>query len=237
MTISPTRHVHISARSGQRRTAPGTALSPTTVPDPRPGAIEIEARGFVVYVGMEEAAAFAAGTSLDRLATELRRYVDSIVPVSQSAATVVIAPAAAPGPALEVVRRVLGDPTIPPGTGPHLLQAPAAAPTRQAGLVIDLVRRQMQLDGEGVHLTRTEFELLHCLVENRDRSVGRAELLGSLWKNAKAAPSERSIDVHIRRLRTKLGRLSGIVHTARGQGYRFPEHPDVTVREGHEYDI
>jgi DNA-binding response OmpR family regulator len=196
-------------------------------------ATQTEARGFVVYVGMEGAAAFAAGTSLDRLASELRRYVDSIVPGSQSAAAVAIAPAGY----LEVVRRVLGDPTIPPGDGPDLPQVPAAPPTRRHGAVIDLARRQVRLDGESLHLTRTEFGLLRCLVENRDRTVGRAELIDSLWQNAKGAPSERAIDVHVRRLRTKLGRLSGAVRTVRGQGYRFHEHPDVTVRGGHEYGI
>jgi DNA-binding winged helix-turn-helix (wHTH) protein len=246
MTTTPQRYVHISARGDRHRptrarspqgTTPGTVLSPRAVPSPRPVATETEARGFVVYVGMEESAAAAAGTSLTRLTSELRHYVESIVPDSQSAAAVAIAPAGAPGADLEVVRQVLGDPTNPAGTRPDLAHVPAAPPTRRHGLVIDLAHRQVLLDGEALHLTCTEFELLHYLLENRDRTIGRAELIDSLWTKSDAAPSERTIDVHIRRLRTKLGRLSGIVSTARGQGYRYHEHPDVTVRTAAEYTI
>ena len=50
-------------------------------------------------------------------------------------------------------------------------------------------------------------------------------------------PHERTIDVHIRRLRSKLGRLSGTVRTVRGQGYRFFEHPEVVVWAAPEYSI
>jgi DNA-binding response OmpR family regulator len=196
--------------------------------------VHVSARGFVVYVGMEESAASAAGTSLARLAGELRRYIESVVPGSESATAAAIAPAVAPGAGLEAVRRAFGDPTLPPGAGPDLPQAPAAAWTRRAGMVVDLARQQVRLDGEALPLTGKEFELLHYLMENRDRTIGRVELLDSLWAHAGAMPNERNVDVHIRRLRTKLGRLSGIVRTARGQGYRFHEHPDVTVRTAPE---
>jgi DNA-binding response OmpR family regulator len=42
-------------------------------------------------------------------------------------------------------------------------------------------------------------------------------------------PNDRTIDVHVRRLRSKLGRFEDIVRTVRGEGYRFDAHPDVTV--------
>ncbi|MFC7401923.1 winged helix-turn-helix domain-containing protein [Citricoccus sp. GCM10030269] len=219
------------------QTAPMPVLAPNGVPGPQAVATETEARGFVIYVGMDESAASAAGTSLTRLANELRHYVESLVPGSESAAAVAIAPAGAPGSDLEVVRQVLGDPTIQLGERPDLRQAPAPVSTRQPGVLIDLARREVQLDGEGLNLTYKEFELLNYLVENGGRTVGRDELLESLWKNSDEVPNERTIDVHIRRLRSKLGRLSGTVRTVRGQGYRFYEHPEVVVWAAPEYSI
>ncbi|GAA1667255.1 transcriptional regulator [Citricoccus zhacaiensis] len=219
------------------QTAPMPVLAPNGIPGPQAVATETEARGFVIYVGMDESAASAAGTSLTRLANELRHYVESLVPGSQSAAAVAIAPAGAPGSDLEVVRQVLGDPTIQQGIRPDLLQAPAPVSTRQPGVLIDLARREVQLDGEGLNLTYKEFELLNYLVENGGRTVGRDELLESLWRNSDEVPNERTIDVHIRRLRSKLGRLSGTVRTVRGQGYRFYEHPEVVVWAAPEYSI
>ena len=219
------------------QTSPLPVLAPNGVPGPQAVAQENEARGFVLYVGMDESAASAAGTSLTRLANELRHYVESLVPGSQSHAAVAIAPAGAPGADLEVVRQVLGDPTIQGGTRPDLQQAPAPVSTRQPGVLIDLARREVMLDGEGLNLTYKEFELLNYLVENGGRTVGREELLESLWKNSDEVPNERTIDVHIRRLRAKLGRLSATVRTVRGQGYRFYEHPEVVVWAAPEYSI
>jgi DNA-binding response OmpR family regulator len=46
-------------------------------------------------------------------------------------------------------------------------------------------------------------------------------------------PNERTIDVHIRRLRAKLGAYDDIVRTVRGSGYRFDRHADVVIRSGH----
>ena len=69
------------------------------------------------------------------------------------------------------------------------------------------------------------------------RSVGRHELLHSLWRDSEEVPNERTIDVHIRRLRSKLGRLANTVRTVRGQGYRFYEHPEVVVWAAPEYSI
>jgi DNA-binding response OmpR family regulator len=104
-------------------------------------------------------------------------------------------------------------------------------------VLIDLARREVHLDGETLNLTFKEFELLNYLVENGTRTVSRDELLESLWKNAEEVPNERTIDVHIRRLRSKLGRLANTVRTVRGQGYRFYEHPEVIVWAAPEYSI
>ncbi len=180
---------------------------------------------------MDESVASAAGTSLTRLATELRRYVESVVPGSQAAAAVAIAPAGAPGSDLEVVRRVLGGPSALSGVHP------APVSTRQLGLVIDRGRREVRLDGESVNLRNKEFELLEYLVEHGGRTVPRQELIDALWAHAAEVPHERMIDSHVRRLRARLGRLATTVCTVRGQGYRFAEHPEVVVWPALEYSI
>ncbi|GGC98634.1 transcriptional regulator [Tersicoccus solisilvae] len=198
---------------------------------------ESSARGFVIYVGLDEQAAAENGTSLVKLVQELRTHVRSVVPGAESYAAVALAPNDAVGSDLEVVRSTLGDPTI---TGARSRQPePAPAPTvnRPTGVLIDLSRREVFLDGELLNLTFKEFELLNFLVENGVRTVSRDELLHGLWRNAEEAPNERTIDVHIRRLRSKLGRLANTVRTVRGQGYRFYDHPEVVVWAAPEYSI
>ena len=224
---------------GQPMTAPTPVVAPQGVPGPQPVAADTVARGFVIYVGLDEESAAAAGTSLTKLAQELRTYAQTLVPNAQSHAAVALAPAAAPGTDLEVVRQALGDPTVsrrarvePPVPAP-----PTPAAQRPSGVLIDLSRREVHLDGETLNLTFKEFELLNYLVENGSRTVGREELLSGLWRNAEEVPNERTIDVHIRRLRSKLGRLANTVRTVRGQGYRFYEHPEVVVWAAPEYSI
>ena len=105
------------------------------------------------------------------------------------------------------------------------------------GVVVDISRKRVLIDGESAAFTFKEFELLNYLVENGSRTVGRHELLHSLWRDSEEVPNERTIDVHIRRLRSKLGRLANTVRTVRGQGYRFYEHPEVVVWAAPEYSI
>jgi DNA-binding response OmpR family regulator len=174
-------------------------------------------RGFVLFVGLDGIAASAAGTLLRRLTTELRHHLASVAPGSESAA------AGTPD----------SDPERP--SAARRPDPPARHPTGPAGrlagrgLLIDPGRREVRLDGENLDLTYKEFELLHYLVEHPDRAVGRKELLEALWPNANPRPGGRTIDVHIRRLRTKLGRFRGTLCTVHGQGYRFHEHPEVTL--------
>ncbi|MBM7051576.1 MULTISPECIES: winged helix-turn-helix domain-containing protein [unclassified Rothia (in: high G+C Gram-positive bacteria)] len=252
-------YVHISqrGRTGAHQAAPGVArsaksypanLRPMTASVPEPPApsklaAESEARGFVLYVGLSEEAAAAKGTSLVRIVQDLRAYTHNLVSEAESYAAVALAPTNAEGSDLEVVRNALGDPTAV-----HHAPEPAAPrqggifssdskPTHTTGVLIDLSRREVFLDGELLNLTFKEFELLNYLVENGARTVAREELLHSLWHDAEEVPNERTIDVHIRRLRSKLGRLSNTVRTVRGQGYRFYEHPEVVIWAAPEYSI
>lgn len=194
------------------------------------------ARGFVLYVALDEDRAAAHDTTLSKLAQDVRAYVRSLVPGAESHAAVALAPADAVGSDIDVVRQALGDPTV--GRRPRSEQQPTPPPApRPTGVLIDLSRREVHLDGEILNLTFKEFELLNYLVENASRTVGREELLSGLWRNADEVPNERTIDVHIRRLRSKLGRLANTVRTVRGQGYRFYEHPEVVVWAAPEYSI
>ncbi|WP_300342696.1 winged helix-turn-helix domain-containing protein [Nesterenkonia sp.] len=225
------------ASGGQSETAPMPVVGPQG-----PGQVvppDVVARGFVIYVGLDEDTASAAGTSLHRMATELRDYVEHIAPESQVHIAMAMASAAAEGTDLEVVRQALGDPTVTKRSGETPLQQPAPAAPSNSGVLIDLARREVKLDGESLNLTYKEFELLNYLVDNSMRTVGRQELLKTLWRNVDVdqMPNERTIDVHIRRLRSKLGRLANTVRTVRGQGYRFYEHPEVTVWAAPEYSI
>ncbi|MDQ0030859.1 winged helix-turn-helix domain-containing protein [Arthrobacter bambusae] len=230
---------------GQLRAVPAEA-SPMTAPTPvlapadrsiRPVANDNVARGFVLYMGIDEDTAAAAGTSIAKLAQEIRAYAQSLVSGAESYAAVAVAPATAPGSALDVVRSTFGDPTVGNRQRSEALRPQPAQEARPSGVLIDLARREVHLDGESLNLTFKEFELLNYLVENGTRTVGRDELLEGLWRNAEEVPNERTIDVHIRRLRSKLGRLANTVRTVRGQGYRFYEHPEVIVWAAPEYSI
>ncbi|MBM7847619.1 winged helix-turn-helix domain-containing protein [Arthrobacter roseus] len=216
-------------------TAPTPVITPNGVPGPQPVSSDTAARGFVVYVGLDEEAATANGTTLTKLAQNIRAYVQELVPGAQSHAAVALAPAGAQGADIDVVRRALGDPTA--NRRPRAEARNHASGQRATGVLIDLARREVQLDGDILNLTFKEFELLNYLVENGTRTVSREELLESLWKNAEEVPNVRTIDVHIRRLRAKLSRLANTVRTVRGQGYRFYEHPEVVVWAAPEYSI
>jgi DNA-binding winged helix-turn-helix (wHTH) protein len=229
---------------GQLRAVQPAEAAPLTAPTPlvagntaRPVANDNLARGFVLYMGIDEETAAAAGTSIAKLAQEIRAYAQSLVTGAESYAAVAMAPAGTPGSALDVVRSTFGDPTVNAQKRTETARLQQAAEPRPSGVLIDLARREVHLDGESLNLTFKEFELLNYLVENGTRTVGRDELLEGLWRNAEEVPNERTIDVHIRRLRSKLGRLANTVRTVRGQGYRFYEHPEVVVWAAPEYSI
>ena len=230
---------------GQLRAVQPVETAPMTAPTPvvagtapvRPVANDTVARGFVLYMGIDEETAAAAGTSIAKLAQEIRAYAQSLVTGAESYAAVAVAPAGTPGSALDVVRSTFGDPTVNSRQRTESPRPQQPQEPRPSGVLIYLARREVHLDGESLNLTFKEFELLNYLVENGTRTVGRDELLEGLWRNAEEVPNERTIDVHIRRLRSKLGRLANTVRTVRGQGYRFYEHPEVVVWAAPEYSI
>jgi len=97
---------------------------------------------------------------------------------------------------------------------------PGGTTYRGAHLVADFDAVSVAVDGVEVRLTRTEFELLRCLVQNRNRVLSRDRLLEHA-RGDDCAAGARSIDVHIGRLRAKLRTAGSQVETIVGLGYRF----------------
>ncbi|WEK12630.1 MAG: winged helix-turn-helix domain-containing protein [Candidatus Microbacterium phytovorans] len=206
-------------------------IAPAPAPASRPLPAGTAPRGFALYVGIDEARAAADGVSLSTLVEALRRTLGELAPHAETYATVALAPVGAGGRDVDVVRLALHEPS-------------AVARTKQdqpeddhvpGGVTIDISRRRVHIDGEAAALTFKEFELLQYLVLREGRTIERTELVGSLWSHSDGedAPGERTIDVHVRRLRSKLGRYEDIVRTVRGIGYRFDRHADVVIRYGH----
>lgn len=87
------------------------------------------------------------------------------------------------------------------------------------GLQLDLSLKQCFVDGEEVKLTKTEFEILAFLMANPDRIYSREEMVHHIWNNIVVL--ERTIDVNITRLRSKIGRYGAYIITRLGFGYGF----------------
>lgn len=185
-------------------------------------------RGFALYVGLDEASAAADGVSLNIIVEALRRTIADLSPRAETYATVALAPQSAGGRDIDVVRLALKEPGA-------VARAKQTSPSRDTsvGVTVDISRKRVEIDGENAALTYKEFELLQYLVLREGRTIERTELVDALWQAGDdGAPGERTIDVHVRRLRSKLARYEDIVRTVRGIGYRFDRHADVSIRYG-----
>jgi len=89
-----------------------------------------------------------------------------------------------------------------------------------SGVTVDRRRHQASAGGQVLSLTRSEFLLLETLIRQAGRAFTRAELINTAL-GEETVVLERTIDVHIRAIRRKLGDLAGVVETVRGVGYRF----------------
>ena len=128
-------------------------------------------------------------------------------------------------------------PTAPPSptspTSPANASVTVAPRRTDGGLVVDHARRCAWLDGKEAELTYQEFELLAFLSARPDQVVSRAELLTQVWgqlpksstrarTQARTRVRTRTVDVHVSRLRRKLGPVYGLcVTTEHRVGYRF----------------
>jgi DNA-binding response OmpR family regulator len=95
-----------------------------------------------------------------------------------------------------------------------------AAGYRGDHLTADFDAIAVTVDGSAIRLTRREFELLRYLVQNKNRVVSRDRLLERVWGYDRLVET-RSVDVHVGRLRGKLGPAGRQIETVVGLGYRF----------------
>ncbi len=88
------------------------------------------------------------------------------------------------------------------------------------GLVLNLDKKSVSIDGEDIPFTKTEFEILHLLLDERGRVFSRQELIDRIWPKD-VLVLDRTVDVNITRLRKKIGRFSKCIVTRLGFGYYF----------------
>jgi DNA-binding response OmpR family regulator len=156
----------------------------------------------------------ARGTTVDRIAG-LEDGADDYVPKPFSPAELVVRVKA-------VLRRSAAAGATDPSGAP-LIDAPISTAIEHNGLVLDPARHEVTIDGAMVQLTHVEFRLLRTLLEADGRVLSRDQLLDAVWGNEESDVLDRTVDVHVRRLRDKLGddaEAPRWVATVRGSGYR-----------------
>jgi two-component system phosphate regulon response regulator PhoB len=99
--------------------------------------------------------------------------------------------------------------------------------TRRYNITVDRRRHQASADNRPLQLTRSEFRLLDTLIRQPGRVFDRAELIDAAL-GEDTMVMERTIDVHIRALRRKLGENADLIETVRGVGYRFRDTAAAT---------
>ena len=88
------------------------------------------------------------------------------------------------------------------------------------GLEMNLDKKTVSIDGEDIPFTKTEFEILHLLLDERGKVFSRQELIDRIWPKD-VLVLDRTVDVNITRLRKKIGRFSKCIVTRLGFGYYF----------------
>ena len=97
---------------------------------------------------------------------------------------------------------------------------PSQAPLQYEGLQLDLQKKSVTVDGEPVRFTKTEFELLRILIEERGKVLSRNDLLQRVWPKD-VCVLDRTVDVNVTRIRRKIGRYGKCIVTRQGFGYMF----------------
>ncbi|MGI6243132.1 MAG: response regulator transcription factor [Prevotella sp.] len=97
---------------------------------------------------------------------------------------------------------------------------PESAILRYQGLEMNMDKKTVSIDGKDIALTKTEFELLHLLLDQKGRVFSRQELIDRIWPKD-VLVLDRTVDVNITRLRKKIGRFSKYIVTRLGFGYYF----------------
>ena len=89
-----------------------------------------------------------------------------------------------------------------------------------AGIVIDKAAHQVTIDDRPVELSAKEFDLLSYFIENNGRALSREQILNSVW-NYDYYGDARTIDTHVKKLRSKMGDKGELIKTIWGLGYKF----------------
>jgi len=217
-TLAAPRPVHRRTRTAAATTSarPVPAQAPTGAAAPR------RTPGFVLYVGVDAAPGEAPDTELVELAEALGELARDWLPRAETYTALALAE---PSPAADPALR---SPVQDIAAFRERLATLSPVPR----LVVDPVGRTVTVEGRRTRLTLRELELLSYLVRSSHRVVTRAELLETVWADHTVAAGSRTIDVHVRRLREKLG-LEHVITTVRGLGYRFdPQTPVVLGGSG-----
>ena len=88
------------------------------------------------------------------------------------------------------------------------------------GLAIDFEFKEVFIDGDKIELTKTEFEVLSLLARNPEKLFSRERMIDTIWLDSPYV-TERTVDVHIARLRKKMKKYANLITNRSGYGYRF----------------
>jgi two-component system phosphate regulon response regulator PhoB len=108
---------------------------------------------------------------------------------------------------------------------------PESATLAVGELTLDAATHRVAWRGEPVKLGPTEFKLLQHMMRNAERVHSRSQLLDKVWGDH-VFIEERTVDVHVKRLRESLGGAGTMVETVRGAGYRLTAQPQPVARAG-----
>jgi len=193
------------------------------------GASQLQSRapspGLALVVALDADAGPAERAALVDLARALEGIVAEMAPSANTHSALTLG---GRGPHGTLIARVR-DQLAAAEPGPFLARSAhihSVPPRRE--VIVDPTAREVTIDGRYVPFTFKEFALLEYLLRAPHRAVTREELLESVWHKRAWRNGTRTIDVHVRRLREKLGGCPRIV-TVRGVGYRCDPTPEVVL--------
>jgi hypothetical protein len=147
--------------------------------------------------------------------------IDAVRAVANGSQAATGSPAGMHGPVRQRIPSRLSPPARREDLSPDQLQTSGPVPRRGfAGITPPAAAPARSQAHVNEHAT---------LVGNTGRTLSREDLIDALWTESGERPDARTVDVHVRRLRRRLGSYASIVRTIRGAGYRFDEHPDVAI--------
>lgn len=103
-------------------------------------------------------------------------------------------------------------------------QASAEEVVEAGGILVNKAAHSVSVDGQPVELSYKEFELLTYFMENKGIALSREKILNSVW-NYDYFGDARTIDTHVKKLRSKMGEKGDMIKTIWGMGYKFEEKP------------